>query len=822
MEILTEKKTYPFLQGGGEMGEITRAYNWSQTSIGTPDQWPQSLRTTLSIILNSKFPMVLLWGKELLFFYNDAYRPTLGKEDKHPTVLGRPGAEVWPEGWSIIKPLIDEVLSGGESIWSEEQLIPIYRNGKTEDVYWTFSYSSVKDESGDIAGVFVACMETTRTVETYKKLEASEAKLRSIIASAPAGIGLFLGRDLIVELPNQTFIDIVGKGPDIVGKPLREVMPELITENQPFLQILDNVYTSGKMFQSFGSQVKIVQNGVMTDNYYNITYSPLFDADGKVYAILDIAVDVTEQVVSRQKLEEGEQQVRALVESAPFPIAVYIGKEMRIQLANQSVIDTWGKGNDVIGKLYAEVLPELDNQEIFEQLDSVFTTGIAFHAKNQNVNLVIDGKLHPYYFNYSFTPLFDAAGNVYGVMNTAADVTDLNLAKQNIELSENNLRNIIFQAPVAMCILRGKNHIVEIANDRILEIWGKSSEQVMGTPIFESLPEAGAQGLAAVMQNVYTTGETFKAFEMPVQLPRGNKIETTYLNFVYEPVYETDGSISGVIAVAIEVTDQVLSRKKIEESEARFRLLADSMLQFVWAGDKKGNLNYFNQAVYNYSGLTEAQIEKEGWLQIVHPDEREENIKQWMQSMETGEDFVFHHRFKNKNGDYRWQLSRATPQKDSEGNIQIWIGTSTDIHEQKLFEEKLQARVEKQTEELVQANEQLMRSNQELSRSNTNLEEFAYAASHDLKEPVRKVHIFSNRLKNSLSDRLTDEEKNYFERVERSSLRMNSLIDDLLSYSQVSMRPRNLEEVGMNQLVDQVLGDLDLEIEEKDAKNHSR
>ncbi len=148
--------------------------------------------------------------------------------------------------------------------------------------------------------------------------------------------------------------------------------------------------------------------------------------------------------MSRQKLEEGEQQVRALVESAPFPIAVYIGKEMRIQLANQSVMDIWGKGNDVVGKLFAEVLPELDNQEIFEQLDSVFTTGIAFHAKNQNVNLVIDGKLHPYYFNYSFTPLFDAAGNVYGVMNTAADVTDLNLAKQNIELSENNLRNIIF------------------------------------------------------------------------------------------------------------------------------------------------------------------------------------------------------------------------------------------------------------------------------------------------------------------------------------------------------------------------------------------
>ena len=103
---------------------------------------------------------------------------------------------------------------------------------------------------------------------------------------------------------------------------------------------------------------------------------------------------------------------------------------MRIVMANKSIMEVWGKGDDVTGKLYSEVLPELENQEIFEQLDSVYTSGVPFHARNQQVDLMVDGKMKTFYFNYSFTPLYDTKGHIYGVMNTAADVTDLYLAKQ--------------------------------------------------------------------------------------------------------------------------------------------------------------------------------------------------------------------------------------------------------------------------------------------------------------------------------------------------------------------------------------------------------
>jgi len=180
---------YRFLQGGGEMGSLIRSFDWSETSIGDPATWPQSLKTTLSIVLHSKFPMFLWWGPELLCFYNDAYRPSLGQDGKHPGILGRPAAEAWPEIWPVIKPLIDQVLSGGDSTWSEDQLIPIYRNGKLEDVYWTFSYSPVNDESGSIAGVFVTCTETTGKIQAIKDIQSSKDDLD--FALDAAGLGTF-------------------------------------------------------------------------------------------------------------------------------------------------------------------------------------------------------------------------------------------------------------------------------------------------------------------------------------------------------------------------------------------------------------------------------------------------------------------------------------------------------------------------------------------------------------------------------------------------------------------------------------------------------
>ncbi|MCH5718524.1 PAS domain-containing protein [Niabella hibiscisoli] len=237
-------------------------------------------------------------------------------------------------------------------------------------------------------------------------------------------------------------------------------------------------------------------------------------ANEELSAINEELFTINEELVeSERKLQQllrelagSEHKIRSMVAGAPFPIGVYVGREMRIELANQSIIDVWGKGNDVIGKSYHELLSELKGTGIYEQLDRVFMEGKPFHARNQRIDLVINGTLQPFYFNYSFTTLYDDEGRIYGVMNTAAEVTDVVLAKQKIEQSERNLHNMILQAPIAMCIMLGPQHVITVANTQMIELWGKPEEEVLHKPVFDALPDARNQGLEEVLAQVYTRG----------------------------------------------------------------------------------------------------------------------------------------------------------------------------------------------------------------------------------------------------------------------------------------------------------------------------
>jgi PAS domain S-box-containing protein len=684
---LSELQTPRFLAGGGQMGALARNKDWSATPLGDPATWPQSLRATVNILLNSQFPMFVWWGPELISIYNDAYIPVAGK--KHPQLLGQSGREAWAEIWTDLGPLVESVFSG-VSTWSTDQLLLMNRHGYEEETYFTFSYSPVLNDEGEISGLFCACIETTEQVLATRRISESERSLRNTILQAPVAMCILRGNTFRVEIANERMYELWGRGQaDLEGKPIFEGLPEV--RNQGFEEVLLGVFNKGESFVANERPVTLPRGGEVQTRYVNFVYEPFREGDGTITGVLVVAYDVSEQVLSRRIVEASEQQVRALVESAPFPIGVYEGSEMRIVLANQSIIDVWGKGPDVVGRRYSEVLPELGNQAIFGQLDQVYRSGKPFHARNQRVDLQVNGRIRPYYFNYSFTPLFDVEGKVYGVMNTAADVSDLNIAKQQVEQSEQNFRNMLLQAPVAMCLLMGPEHVIEIANELMIELWGKPRETVMHKPVFEALPDAREQGLEKVMSDVFTTGQAFHGNEVPVYLLRNGVPETVYQNFAYEPYRDTDGTVIGVLAISVDVTPQVQARQKIEDV------------------------------------------------------------------------------------------------------------------------------VVQRTRELGAVNEALTRSNQDLMRSNVNLEEFAYAASHDMKEPIRKIHFFSDRLKNELKEQLSPQQTNLFARLESASRRMGTLIDDLLSYSQATRGAAEQEEVDLNKCLANVLHDLELEIDQKGA-----
>lgn len=291
-----------FLEGGGEMGQLTRQFNWENTTLGTPDTWSQSLLTTISIILNSRFPMFLWWGPDLIQFYNDAYRPSLGYDGKHPIALGQRGEECWPEIWTVVKPLIDNILNGGEATWSEDQLIPIYRNNKLENVYWTFSHSKVIDEHGNAAGVLVICTETTEKINSYNNVKNAKQDLEFAIEAAELGtwdlnpltnhfignkrlkdwFGLQVGEDIELSLAISAIVD--GDRQRVIEAIQRAIAPGS-DGNYSIVYSIRNLVTS-------------------TESVLEVKGKALFDAEGKAYRFSGIAQEVTEAYKLQQRKDE--------------------------------------------------------------------------------------------------------------------------------------------------------------------------------------------------------------------------------------------------------------------------------------------------------------------------------------------------------------------------------------------------------------------------------------------------------------------------------------------------------------------------------------
>ena len=302
----SEVRTSPalnFLSGGGEMGELIRAYDWNATSLGHPERWPQPLKTSLRILLSTGHPMFIWWGPDLIQFYNDAYRRSIGPE-RHPSALGQKGQECWEEIWPIIKPQIDLVLDGQGHTWNENQLVPITRHGKREDVYWTYSYGPIDDPQAPngVGGVLVVCSETTEQVLAEQRMKAAESRWRTLFDQAPGFMCVLQGPEYRFEYANKNYFEIIGQS-DILGKRVIDVVPEV--SSQGFIQLLDQVYLSGKTYRGVETPLSIAGAAPI---YIDFVYQPIIDEHDKVTGILVDGYNVTKRVKFSQSLREQDRR----------------------------------------------------------------------------------------------------------------------------------------------------------------------------------------------------------------------------------------------------------------------------------------------------------------------------------------------------------------------------------------------------------------------------------------------------------------------------------------------------------------------------------
>ena len=307
----TDSSSAGFLAGGGEMGALMRAHDWGLTSLGPPHGWPAPLRTALRLLLNSGHPMYIWWGRELVCFYNDAYRASIGT-DRHPSSLGRPGEEVWSEIWPIIGPQIEHVMSGRGATWNRNHLVPISRNGQVEQVYWTYSYNPIDEEAAPtgVGGVLVICTETTEQVLAEQATRAAEARWRQLFDQAPGFMCVLSGPEHRFEYCNARYSELIGRR-DISGKSVIEALPEV--ERQGFIALLDEVYRTGRGHAASAAPIYLPRSedpSKLQLRYLDFFYQPVLDGKGAVTGIFVEGSDVTDRVLMTQALVDSEARFR--------------------------------------------------------------------------------------------------------------------------------------------------------------------------------------------------------------------------------------------------------------------------------------------------------------------------------------------------------------------------------------------------------------------------------------------------------------------------------------------------------------------------------
>jgi PAS domain S-box-containing protein len=382
------------------------------------------------------------------------------------------------------------------------------------------------------------------------------------------------------------------------------------------------------------------------------------------------------------------------------------------------------------------------------------------------------------------------------MMGACVDITDQKNYEEILKKSESRFRTLTDNLPQMVWVTdsAGKTEYVSrrwkeysgIVDD--IEAWAYMVHPDDWEPLHRCWQEQFKNGLS---------------FKYEVRL-RNRDGEYRWHYSIAEPVKNNQGEVLHWVGVLTDIEDQKNIADILRKSEQYFRQLADMIPQIIWTATADGSTDYFNSRWYEFTGSAPGYGDQ-SWTPVLHPDDLMQCVETWHQAVKTGDPYQVEYRFREAaTGNYRWFLGKAIPIRNSEGVITRWFGACTDIHDQKMMRVHLEQLVNERTKEL--------------RRSNEDLQQFAHVASHDLKEPVRKVIIFGSRLREEFDGQIPDRAREYIAKMEKAAHRMYSMIDGVLMYSSINASRHAVEEVDLNVVLGEIESDLEVFIHEKKAK----
>jgi len=369
-----------FLADGGEMGALMRAYDWSASPLGRPESWPQSLRTALRILLNTNHPMFIWWGEELIQFYNDAYRQTMGPE-RHPSALGQRGRECWAEIWDVIGPEVDHVMSGGVATWHENELVPVTRHGRLEQVYWNYGFSPIDEDNG-IGGVFVLCRDVTKDYLASIALREREAELARVQKLGRIG-GMEV--DLRTGFHNRRspeYLLIHGLPPHAVHETHEDWVRRVHPEDREAAEKKFRESVAGDI-SCYTTQYRIIRPSDGETRWISVKGTIERDAQGKAVRLIGAHTDITEQVAVEQALRQSEERYRKLADELA---------ELNATLAQR--VEEKTRERDRIWNVSQDLLMVADHNGVWRSINPAWTRTLGW-SEAELLNRTSERLVHP-------------------------------------------------------------------------------------------------------------------------------------------------------------------------------------------------------------------------------------------------------------------------------------------------------------------------------------------------------------------------------------------------------------------------------------------
>lgn len=592
---------------------------------------------------------------------------------------------IHPEDQERVVKKIHEVIDRGESNWSD-----FYRFRRGDG-----SYAHVHDRGYTIQSegrpvrMVGSMMDISKQLQSDKARKEVEENLRFAIQAAQLGTWNFNPADKRIRF-NDRGLELYGFPPEEdmhYGGLVKYIHPDdRARVNDSIERALDPVQRV-----PYDVRYRVIGATDRKLRWLHCTGQAYFDAQGAPYRFSGISREITSEVTSQEKIAWADQQAAMTIEGSG-------AGSFMVTLASNEIIYSPTMARIITGTEQVR----LTRDTLLSGLhpDDTAIREAAYQEARTNGELRYearfiwkDGSVH--WVRVLGRYLYDSVGKAVSLSGIVMDITDRIESEQRLKVNEEHLRTLIEQAPVATALYVGKDMIVDMPNEAMLKFWGKG-RSVIGKPLRLALPELEGQPFLDILDHIYRTGEAHSEQGARADLVVDDKLQTFYYDYTYKPLKNAKNEVYAILNMAVDVTEQFISRQELEQSEERYRQLAS----------------------------------------------------------------------------------------------------------------ELEQRVRERTDELHQAN-------LELVNSNSNLQQFAYAASHDMQEPLRKIQSFSSRLQSTYAEKLDDNGKFMLNRIQDASKRMSAMIDDLLAYSRLTTRESEFKVVPLNEIVTSVLADLEISIQEQ-------